>query len=214
MASCTYTVPNLVTSGDSLYGPRICWQPFVDWAWDAFDFDKDDWDDGFGYDNVCDNTQPLSRAMSGVWCLTYSSPRFPSESYSGNILEWGGRFARNAIDEVDGRCGDGTAVAWTQWGPFADDKTELYLSFFYSRSVPERAGTLIHEARHADGKGHDSANRDSSWGYNGAWRWQVCWLAWFAFEGTGTTSALKTLARQRANIILASQFVTPPGFTV
>ncbi len=215
MTTCSYSVPNLSTSGDSLYGPRICSQPFIDWAWDAFDFDKGDWDDGFGWDNVCNNTQPLSRAMSGIWCLTYSSPRFPSESYGGNILEWGGRFARNAIDEVDGRCGDGTAIARTQSGGlFVDEWTQLYLGFFYSRAVPERAGTLVHEARHADGRGHDSGNNDSSWDYNGAWRWHVCWLAWFAFEGRSTTTALKALARQRANIILSNNFVTPPGFTV
>lgn len=105
MATCSYTVPDLEASGDNLYGPRICWQAFIDWAWEAFDFDKDDWDEGFGYDRVCDNTQPLSRALSGIYCLTYSSPRFPNESYSGNILEWGSRFARNAIDELDARCG-------------------------------------------------------------------------------------------------------------
>ena len=79
MASCTYVVPNLDSSGDNLYGPRICWQAFVDWAWEAFDFDRDDWDEGFGYDDVCNNTQPLSRALSGIYCLTYSSPHFPSE---------------------------------------------------------------------------------------------------------------------------------------
>jgi hypothetical protein len=98
MASCTYSVPNLDASGDNLYGPRICWQAFIDWAWDAFDFDEGDWDEGFGYDDVCNNTKPLSRAMSGIHCLTYSSPRFPNESYSGTF--WNGDwFVRNAIDE-------------------------------------------------------------------------------------------------------------------
>ena len=106
MASCTYQVPNLDTSGDNLYGPKVCWQQFIDWAWDAFDFDQGDWDEGFGYEEVCNNRRPLNRAMSGIFCLTYSSPRFPSESYNGNILEWGCRFARNAIDELDGRCGN------------------------------------------------------------------------------------------------------------
>jgi hypothetical protein len=37
------------------YGTRISWQPFIDWAWDAFDFDKVDWDEGFGYDDVWKN---------------------------------------------------------------------------------------------------------------------------------------------------------------
>jgi hypothetical protein len=152
MATCTYVVANLDSSGDNLYGPRICWQAFIDWAWEAFDFDKGDWDDGFGYDDVCNNTQPLSRALSGIWCLTYSSPHFPSESYSGNILEWGCRFARNAIDELDARCGTSScspsscpgAIAQTQWGPIVDNWTQLYLPFFYNQGVSLRAGTIIH----------------------------------------------------------------------
>lgn len=216
MASCTYTVPNLDTSGDNLYGPRICWQAFIDWAWDAFDFDKGDWDEGFGWDDVCNRTQPLSRTLSGIYCLTYSSPRFPNESYSGNILEWGCRFSRNAIDELDARCGFDHPgfLAWTQWGPFVDDWTQLYLSFFYNQGVSNRAGTILHEARHADGKGHDSGSNDSSWGYNGAWRWHVCWLAWFAFEGVNTSAAMRTQATQRANNIINNNFVTHPGFNV
>ena len=214
MASCTYSVPDLNASGDALYGPRVCWQPFVGWAWDAFDFDRGDWDEGFGYEAVCDNTQPLCRALAGVWCLTYSSPRFPAESYGGNILEWGCRFARNAIDELDARCGDGTAFASTRTGPLVDDWTRLFLGFFYGQGVSLRAGTLVHEARHADGKGHDRGNNDSSWEYNGAWRWQVCWLSWYAAEGVSASAALRAQARQRANNIINSNFSTHPGFNV
>jgi hypothetical protein len=214
MAHCTYSVPDLDASGDNLYGPRICWQEFVDWAWDAFDFDKGDWDDGFGWENVCSNTMPLGRTMAAIWALTYSSPHFPRESYDSNILEWGCRFARNHIDEVDGRCGDGNAFAATWEGAFVDDRTELYMPFFYGENVVLRAGTILHESRHADGKGHDSGKNDSSWGYNGAWRWHVCWLAWFAFEAQFTTPALKTAATQKANNILNTRFDTPPGFNV
>ena len=214
MASCTATVPNLDASGDNLYGPRICWQAFIDWAWDAFDFDKNDWDGGFGYFSVCDNRRPLSRTMSAIWCLTYSSPNFPRESYNSNILEWGCRFARNAIDELDARCSRPGFLAWTQWGPFVNDWTQLYVPYWYSLGVSQRAGTLLHEARHADGKGHDSGNNDSSWGYNGAWRWEVAWLAWFNAEGQSTSTAMRTQARQRANNIINSRFVTHPGFNV
>lgn len=214
MASCTYSVPDLNASGDNLYGPRVCWQPFIDWAWDAFDFDQGDWDEGFGYDAVCSNTQPLCRTMAGIWCLTYSADNYQNESYDSNILQWGCRFARNAIDELDARCGDGTAFAQTQWGAFVNDWTRLFLPYFYSQGVSLRAGTIVHEARHADGKGHDSGNNDSSWGYNGAWRWQVCWLAWFAAAGTRTSAAMKTQARQRANNIINGNFVTHPGFNV
>ena len=64
------------------------------------------------------------------------------------------------------------------------------------------------------GREHDSGGNDSSWGYNGAWRWQVCWLAWFAFAGTSTSTAMRTQATQRANNIINSNFVTHPGFNV
>ena len=214
MASCTVTVPDANVSGDALYGPRICSQPFIDWAWDAHDFDKGDWDEGFGWDDCCNISQPLARTFNAIWCLNYSASDYWNESYDLDILHWGRRFVREEIDELDGRCGDGTAYATTRTGFLVDNWTQLYLGFFYSLSVAERAGTLVHEARHADGKGHNDGNNDSSWAYNGAWRWHVCWLAWFWATGTRTTSALRTKARQRANLILATRFTTPPGFTV
>lgn len=77
-----------------------------------------------------------------------------------------------------------------------------------------RAGTILHETRHADGKGHDSGNNDSSWNYNSAWRWQVCWLSWCAFEGAGTSAAMRMQATQRANNIIINNFGTHPGFNV
>ena len=214
MATCTASVPNLDASGDNLYGPRACWQEFIDWAWDVFDFDKGDWDDGFGFHAVCNNRLPLSRTLSAIWCLTYSAANYHNESYSSNILQWGCRYARNEIDELDARCGDGSAFARTRWGILVDNWTRLYLPFFYSQGVSLRAGTLVHEARHADWKGHNSGNNDSSWGYNGAWRYHVCWLAWFAHAGTRTSAAMRTMARQRANNIINTRFVTHPGFNV
>jgi hypothetical protein len=209
---CNYTPPNLAATGDDLYGPRVCFQPFINWAWDSFDFDRGDWDDGRGYSNVCDNRMPLNRAMAGIWCLTYSADNYQDENQNGSILQWGCKFARNAIDELDGVCVGG-AIATTFTGAFTDDRTQLKIPFF-DQAVSLRAGTLVHEARHADGKGHDSGGNDSSWGYNGAWRWQVCWLSWFNAAGTRTSAALKAMARQRGNNIINANFVTHPGFNI
>jgi hypothetical protein len=214
MASCTYTVPDLGSSGDNLYGPRICDQAFIDWAWDAHDFDQGDWDEGFGYEAVCDMTQPLGRTLAGIWCLNYSAEDYWNEDYSLDILHWGCRYVRENIDELDARCGDGIAFAKTQTAVIGDAWTQLYLPFFYLNGVSLRAGTLVHESRHAGGKGHDHGNNDSSWEYNGAWRWQVAWLAWFVFAGQRTSDALKTVARQRANAIINTNFTTHPGFTI
>ncbi len=164
---------------------------------------------------MCNNRLPLCRTLAGIWCLTYSAEDYRNESYDSNILQWGCRFARNAIDELDARCGSGDDYAATvDGGVFVDSWTQTYLPFFYSQGVSLRAGTLIHESRHADGKGHDRGDNDSSWGYNGAWRWQVAWLSWFAAAGKRTSIAMKTQARQRANNIINNNFETHPGFNV
>src|SRR5262245_14032290 len=90
----------------------------------------------------------------------------------------------------------------------------LYMPFFYGSTVPMRAGTIIHEARHASWVGHDVDPKDSSWAYNGAWRFHVSWLAWFARACQNSTLALKASAVQRANAILDNAFVTDPGFRI
>jgi len=212
---CTWTPSNTTTTGDTLYGPRICKQAFIDWAWDAFDFDKGNWDDGWGYDQPCSIDRPLGRTFNAIWCLTYSGGSTPSATISSSIpiLKWGWRYAQENIDELDGECTKGNYWGWTVWGPFVDNYTNLYLPFF-NGGVPQRAALLLHEARHADGVGHDDGDNDSSWEYNGAWRWQVCWLSWFAAEGQRSTQILRDLARQSANGILGSRFTKPPGFTV
>jgi hypothetical protein len=217
MATCTFTPSNSSTSGDDMYVSGTCYQPFIDWAWDAYDFDKDDWDDGFGWETACDVNRPLCRTFDGIWCLTYSADDWWNDGYSSDkpILNWGSRYSRDSFDELDGRCGpsDGKTIARTQSGAGVDNWTQLYLPFF-NQAASLRAGTLVHESRHAAGVGHDSGKKDSSWEYNGAWRWQVCWLAWFAFQGTRTSQAMRDLARQRANAILSNNFAKPPGFTV
>ncbi len=216
MTSCRATVPDLDASGDNFYGPSICWDAFIEWAWDAFDFDKGDWDHGFGYEAVCDNRLPLSRTLSAIYCLQYSAEDYRNESYDSDILQWGCRYARNEIDELDARCPSEDspgAGATTFTGP-RDNRTELYPIFFYRDGVPIRAATLVHEARHAGGgPDHDwNDTNDSSWGLNGSWRWEVCWLAWFYVKGTRTTAAMREMARQRANGVLNLCFKEHPGF--
>jgi hypothetical protein len=215
MATCQAAAGDLGASGDLLYGPRSCPQEFIDFVWDAYDFDKEDWDQGFGYWQACDLTRPLARTFNALWCLEFSAPDFENESYDAPILNWAGRFARENIDELDGRCAgtNPNAIAHTQWGA-GDEYTELYMGFFFGSTVSMRASTIIHEARHADWVGHDEDGNDSSWGYNGAWRFQVSWLAWFIKGCQNSSTAMKVAARQRANAILNRNFVEDPGFRI
>jgi hypothetical protein len=226
MATCTYTVPDKNASGDNLYGPRICWQAFIDWAWYAHGFRKNYWDDGFGYYDVCNNSKPLARTLSAIWLLNYSADDYWNEQWSNNILHWGRRYVRQQIDDLRSKCGDGSAIATSYSGFFVDDRIELYLGFFYSRNVVERAGTLIHESRHQGGKSHNStfpswsaygagkSGADSSWGYNGAWMYHALYLWWFYADGRRTTWALRVSAKQRAQFTIDNAFKTHPGITI
>jgi hypothetical protein len=226
MASCTYTVPDKNISGDNLYGPRICWQAFIDWAWYAHGFKKNYWDDGFGYEDCCNTDKPLARTFNAIWLLNYSAEDYWNEQWDNNILHWGRRYVRDQIDDLRSKCGDGSAIAAAFKGLFVDDRIELYLGFWYSKDVAGRAETLIHESRHMGGKSHNAnfpsgsvfgagkSGADSSWDYKGAWMYGALYLWWFYADGRRTTWALRQQAKQRANLVIDNAFATHPGFTI
>ena len=227
MATCTVpAIPNKDTSGDNLYGPRSCWQAFIDWAWAAHGFRNSYWDDGFGYEDPCNTDLPLARTLNALWLLNYSADDYWNEQWSNNILHWGRRYVRDQIDDLRSKCGDGTAIAAAFSGIFVDDRVELYLGFFYSKDCPGRAETFVHESRHMGGKSHNAnfpagsvfgagkSGADSTWGYNGAWMYGALYLWWFYADGRRTTTALRQAARQRANLVIDNAFATHPGFTI
>jgi hypothetical protein len=219
-------VPNKNTSGDNLYGSRICGQAFIDWAWTAHGFRKNYWDDGFGYYDVCNTNKPLARTLNAIWLLNYSADDYWNEQWSNNILHWGRRYVRNQLDDLRSKCGDGSAIARSYSGWFVDDRVELYMGYWYSKDVPGRAETLIHESRHQGGRSHNAkfpagsvfgagkSGADSSWGFQGAWMYGALYLWWFYADGRRTTSALRQAARNRANLVIDNAFATHPGFTI
>jgi len=222
VATCSIpTIPNKTTTGETLYGPRICYQPFVDWAWAAHGFRNNYWDDGFGYEDCCNTDLPLARTFNGIWLLNYSADDYWNEEWSNNILHWGRRYVRNQIDDLRSLCGDGTAIASAGSG-----RIEVYLGFFYTKDCPGRAETLVHESRHLGGKSHNAnfptgsvfgagkSGADSTWGYQGAWMYGALYLWWFYADGRRTTWALRQAARQRANVVIDNAFATHPGFTI
>jgi hypothetical protein len=91
MADCTYRVPDLNASGDALYGPRICNQPFIDWAWEVHGFNGTYWQNGWGYDDVCNIRKPLARCLNAMWLLNYSAEDYTNEDWNSDALHWGPR---------------------------------------------------------------------------------------------------------------------------
>src|SRR5262245_2012704 len=81
MASCSVPeIPDKDDSGDNLYGPRICDQPFIDWAWPAYKFNTDYWRHGFGFDDVRNTDLPAARTLSAIWLLNYSADDYMKRS--------------------------------------------------------------------------------------------------------------------------------------
>lgn len=223
MATCTHTVPDKSASGDNLYGAVICNQAYIDYFWNAYGFqgNKNYWDDGFGWEEACNTSKPLARAFNGCYLLTYSAEDYQNESWSSPILNWGRRYVRNNIDDLRSKCGDGSAIARA-----SGDTVEVYLGFFYTKDVPGRAETLIHESRHVGGKPHNDSfpagsvfgagksGADSNWGYEGAWMYGALYLWWFYAAGARTTSAMRERARQRGNLVIDNAFATHPGYSI
>lgn len=216
-----------------------CSQEWIDFYWDAYDFDKGDWDDGFGWEAACDLRRPLARTFQGIELVNYSSPddATTTDDFSGNFLRWAGNYTIREYDELDARCGDGSKRAYTQWGVFVDNYTEFYIPFFYDENVVERAGTLVHESRHADWCGHngndgsnpcsamssscDEKYKDGCGGFGspsgrGADGYQILWLWWYAFEADSqhSNATMKAFARDEANRILNTMLDVDPCFNI
>lgn len=218
--SCGFPAPDNNASGDALYGPNICSDAKIKQYWNDLDFDEGDWDEGFGYSDVCNINLPLARTFNALWVLENSAPG--GRASSGNLLQTGYNFTKDNIDELDGVCHRSYYARTYHFPVIVDEKTELSYSFFYDVSAPERAGTLVHEARHANGKGHSAdddecprgGSCDTHWEDWGANTYHVTWLWWFVATGVNTTPALKDLARDKANYILSAGYRTPPGFRI
>jgi hypothetical protein len=213
-------------SGDNFYGYHTCKQKYINQFWNHFDFDKGDWDNGFGFEAACDLNRPLARTFNALYLLAFSAEDYAKNprDFSGNALRWGYPYSATMIDELDAECGTGNPAtgfrALTYTG-FQDNRTVLQWPFFYGEIVIERAGTIVHEARHAGGREHNGGSHcprllscDTNWGYEGANMYQALYLWWFYVAGTRTTTGMKDYARQEAQRIIDRAFVTNPGYVI
>src|SRR5262245_10242648 len=59
-AKCTMPSHDNIALGDTLYSPRVCNQAHINKFWQDFSFEKGDWDEGFGFEDVCNLDTPLN----------------------------------------------------------------------------------------------------------------------------------------------------------
>jgi hypothetical protein len=143
MARSTYTVDDLTTTGDDVYGPRICDQPFIDYAWNAHGFNYDYWQGGWGWDDCCNVRKPLARVFNAIWLLSYSAEHWRNESWNSPMLNWAPRYVRKQhlrYDDLRAASDDGGAYARTTGCPWTR-------SF---KPLPDRRGGHVRRDRVGD----------------------------------------------------------------
>lgn len=201
-----------------------CSQVEISDMWTRFDFDRKDWDQGFGYYNACNEYLPLKRTFNALQLLKYTHANPTCDSSDWNIARWAYCWAGEQIDELDALCGPDGYIA-KNFNSFWDDRTELYKGFFYGQTVVGRAKTIVHEARHAEsGCSHVSCASagecDESY-FNGcgskgmgAYAFAVHWLAHYVWHGQPLwkNSVSRDDAIAISNWTLSNKFVQDPCF--
>lgn len=221
--TCTVPAHDNVADGTSFYAASICRQDLVDFWWGVLGMRKEDWDQGFGFDDPCNVDLPLGRTFTALYLLTYSADDYAKNTgdFSGNALRWAWPYVAQNAHKLQALCfkPGSTPGQWAGWA--YGSRIELYLPFFYNFDVSMRAATFLHESRHQGGKSHNGgsgcprgASCDTNWAYQGANMYEVLYLWWFAVDGTRTTSAIKNMARNRAISVQNNGFNTNPGFNI
>ncbi len=197
-------------TGDNKYSKLFgCDKYYISKYWDDFNMLKWNWNDGFGFHDVCNNDLPLGRMMNTIHALNITK----NIKYKKSILNWAYDYAEGDIITLSMACGDGSLNARNTLS-----KVTFFMSGIYGeKSVIRRAGILLHEARHTrrihNGWGNcpSGASCDSSWGYGGANQYHVLWLWWFGRHSKYTSEALKNDALRDARWRHDNRFNINPG---
>lgn len=220
-----------------------CTQAFINEMWhpDNWGFDTDNWNGGFGASiNPCDRRLPLARMLVSLYVFKNSwGPTTPNDEL-GLILKNAYPWAKGQTDEVDAACdrGDGVLETYAKYREDAGNEyTQFYWGFFYGQSVPERAMSIFHESRHADGCSHNAmdlgSSVDDSWNDGCEWSWwedndgmselpseagarqyEAMWGWAFYKYGQNTTPALRARALAAVNDIFHYNYRHRPCFRV
>lgn len=203
---------------------------------------ENDWF-GFGLGLPCDSASPLGSFQDTPLGRTYNALQLLLQAgqtqascargAGHGMLEWAYCYVGQNISLVPS-CDFPRQAAITYY-PFANETT-LYGPFFFEMTVIQRAATLVHEARHADGKCQHVDDRDCrrhgscdeafqdgctglfSKGGRGANGYEVSYLQAFLREAGpdinrlpgDINDSLRVNAMETANDILGSAFEVDP----
>jgi hypothetical protein len=213
-----YYLSSNLRSVDQYFASRICTQPIVDKYWNTFGFKKKYWDDGFGYEDVCNWQKPLGRIMAALYLLENSySPKATSLSdWSGPGVRWAYPYSGTVykmLDDLRGKCYNNDWWAYTSWGPFTDDRIEYYWPLIYHVNTFQRAAIVLHEGHHYGIKENHSCNdyKDTNWEDWRPYASETYYLISYYWSANRHTSSVwKSYAADRADARIASKFCNPP----
>jgi hypothetical protein len=176
-----------------------------------------DWRGGNGYADPCDFEKPMGALWLGLELLNLSSsnPPLTHKVRDGNILRWGGPYAYTK--DKPHRTKPVCTTAYQGQLDYDDKVTSFAIPVLGEMDVLDRATLVLHEARHHD-KDHNYARdrsgtftKDTSWEYNGAWRYEVEWLAVWSQEAVNAPIGWKCEAARRADYEGSACFKVDPN---
>lgn len=142
-------------SRDDVYVDRWCHdQSKIDALWNGLSLDDDDWDEGWGYENVCDEWLFLPRLLNAAHNLTKVqevSKHFGEMNWPPQNLWWDFVKARETDGYEPKCCNDEPGLNATHY--CCGYSTDLCIKWGYKIGAAVRSSTLVHEATHED-EGH------------------------------------------------------------
>ena len=202
---------------DQYFVSRICEQSIVDKYWKTFGFRKKYWDDGFGYNDVCNWQKPLGRAMGALYLLenSYDPKATDLDDWSGPGVRWAYPYSGKVykgLDDLRQKCFNKSWWAFTKWGFFTDDRIEYYWPFTYRIHTIQRAAIVLHEGHHYGIKKNHSCNdsQDENWEDWRPYASETYYLiSYFWDANRHTSSCWKEYAADRADARIGAKFCNP-----
>jgi hypothetical protein len=177
----------LSATKDAKYRNQWCNDGDVATLWSGLSLDHDLWDEGWGFDDVCNLNTMLSRLFSAGFIVRqvqslaphFAKVRAPYGSpYNIGHLWWDfvkanedDGYEPRCCNAKNGSCGMGGGCLWATHYCCATS-TDLCVAWGFIRGAADRSSTLVHEATHED-VGHigddECANGGSCDTYYGAY---------------------------------------------
>ncbi len=201
-----------VTIAENVMLPEVC----TGAVRDQFDHDfklKEKWFGGLGWESPCDPNQPLGRLLLGLATL-----KGAHSSDVNGMVNRGYDFAASNVKVLKVNC-DADYVAKTNFS-IGQNGVQLSENYF-NAEVLDRASTLVHESRHADGNYHafsENCKRggscDRNWSQNGANTYEALYLWDLAKSGTNVNVPVRYRSAILAQRIIDRAFLETPSLDV